>query len=258
MKQFEGGWIWMKNIKEFSQNAISILEKNEGQFDLDKITQKIKGELITDWKIYADTEWIIKFQPFMNDYLLFIYNKNEEFGSEIKIFFNKQFLRDVPTEDAYCFVELYLKQLIRYIDTPIHETLISGDNLTIDELLDIVDKENKEKLKHEILEIRAQIINKIPKDPELLNDIAKKLDGNFFLDRWDNNKIDWCLSFFPLKNVEIFNVLKDGKYHVFYSTQVLNLEPRDILFFTWLFCNAIIREARKKLGDKLPKLSKYL
>ena len=144
MKQFEGGWIWMKNIKEFSQNAISTLEKNEGRFDLDKITQKIKGELITDWKIYDDTEWIIKFQPFMNDYLLFIYNKNEEFGSEIKIFFNKQFLKEVPTEDAYCFVELYLKQLIRYINTPIHETLISGDNLIIDELLDIVDKENKE------------------------------------------------------------------------------------------------------------------
>ena len=258
MKQFEGGWIWLKNLEEFIQQFIQVFEKNKKTTDLNQIVKIIKGKIDYNWKIYDDTQWLITIQPFKNNYLLFIYNENEEFGSEIKIFFNKSFLQDVPTEDAYYIVELYLKLLTRLFDSSeTNKMLISEDIISIDELLDIVDKENKEKLRYEILEIRAKIINMIPID--IIREIAKKLNGKFYSNNWNDMKIDWCLAFSPFNEVKIYQTLIKNNFQIFYSISVLKFHSaRDILFFSWIYCNGIIREARKKMGDKLPKLSKYL
>ncbi|MHA1268363.1 MAG: DUF3786 domain-containing protein [Candidatus Helarchaeota archaeon] len=256
MRQFEGGWIWVKNIDEFSKIAISSIEKNDN-YDLNIIVDILNGKLIKDWKLYSDTEWIIYINPFLDIYLLFIYNKNEEFGSEIKVFFNKKFLDEIPTEDAYCIVELYLKQLNFLINSPeLIKMRITGDIISIDELLEIVNKSNKEKLKYEILEIRSDILKKIPFD--IITKIGINLNGKVINGNWNNIKIDWGLIFSPLRDVEIYIIFIRGSIQVYYSSMALKFQSRDILFFTWLYCNAIIREARKIMGDKIPKLSKYL
>ncbi|MHA1230827.1 MAG: DUF3786 domain-containing protein [Candidatus Helarchaeota archaeon] len=257
MKQFEGGWIWIKNINEFSQNLVASMEKFEGKYDINKIIDYLNGEIITDWKLYDDTEYIFQFEPFPNTIILIIYNKNEEFGSEIKVFFNKNFLEEIPTEDAYCFVELYLKLIKLFIDSPdILNMKVKGEIISIDDLLDLVDKINKDKLKHEILEIRANSIEIIPQ--EIAEKVGKEFNIEFITGTWNDIQINWGLMFKPLKDVKIINIVGENGYQVYYSPSTIKISAREILFFTWLYCNAIIRKARKYLGDKLPKLSKYL
>ncbi|MBD3230123.1 MAG: hypothetical protein GF329_18235 [Candidatus Lokiarchaeota archaeon] len=257
MKQFEGGWIWLKNIKLFSQKAVNAIEDKMNSYEIKKISDIIKGVIINDWKIYDDTKWVISIETFPDSYILIIYNKNEEFGSEIRLFFNKHFLETVPTEDAYCFIELYLKTIVSVIEHPeITTTKISGDILSIDELLEIVDKKNKEKLKNEILEIRKKVINKIP--DELMIGIAEKLNAKYVEQSWSGQEIHWGLIFEPLSGVKINYTYDQDGFQIYYTMMALKFEARDVLFFTWLYCNAIIREARKIMGENLPKLSKYL
>ncbi|MHA1311075.1 MAG: DUF3786 domain-containing protein [Candidatus Helarchaeota archaeon] len=256
MRQFEGGWIWIKNIDEFSQKVVNALNKNYGKYNIKTIAGFLNGKVI-NFKIYNDTEWIIKIEPFPTTFLLIVYNENEEFGPEIKIFFNKTFLKMVPTEDAYVFIELYLRYLEYLIETPkIMEFKIMGDIISFDHILEISNVEDKEKIKHDILEIRSNIIEKISQN--VIKNISKNLGAHFINGNWNNMEIDWGLSFSPLKDIIIYNVMNKDGYQVFFSSSILKLRARDVFFFTWLYCNAIIRESRKILGNKLPKLSKYL
>jgi len=257
IKQFEGGWIWVKNIEEFSSKFIDIYEKNMKKIDIEIVSNLLNCKIEYNWKLYDDTEWILIYEAFPEMYLIFVYNKNDEFGSELKIFFNKLFLKEIPTEDAYCFVELLLKSLTRIYETP--EALkmkISGDIITIEELLDLTDPKNKEKLREEIIEIRSNILKQISKD--IVKDISRKIKGEFISGKILNFDIDWGIKFNPFKEIEfIISLIKD-KVEIFYSMSSVKFPARDVLFFTWLYCNAIIRESRKILGNKLPKLSKYL
>lgn len=74
------------------------------------------------------------------------------------------------------------------------------------------------------------------------------------------NRYKMGLKFDLLKTVSIYAIqLLDGtKIEAYYTKNVLNFQTRRILFFTWLYLNAIIREARAILDDVLPKLSEYL
>ncbi|HUY00099.1 MAG TPA: hypothetical protein VMV49_11130 [Candidatus Deferrimicrobium sp.] len=258
LRQFPGGWIWLKNIDEISARIIPDLQKLSVQ-EAAKIAVILNG-IILPWHIFDDTQWVLRLIPLPNFIILIIFNHDEEFGSALKIFYHKTSLI-VPTEDAYVFTEIYLElfgQLAKYGVEKASSTKFQEDLIALPDLLDIIDPSNKTKLWNDIIGQRQAPLLKI--NLSTAENISSKLSLPCFTKSWKKLEIDWAIPFTPLKNMYIIPLLftDPTKFEVYYTKNVLNFESRRILFFTWLYCNAIIRKARTILGNDLPKLSEYL
>ncbi|MHA1426909.1 MAG: DUF3786 domain-containing protein [Candidatus Helarchaeota archaeon] len=227
LRQFQGGWIWLKNINNTSSRIIPILQQLSST-QVEQIAELLKGESLP-WQIFDDTQWVIRLIPLPDFIILIVFNSDEEFGSALKIFYHRSSLA-IPTEDTYVFTEIFLEFLAKLAK----DRLLKGDTHESGEEL-ISDKETAEQ-------------------------ISKSLEIAFFAGDWRDDQVLWGLKFEILDNLHLFISLpKDKKkIQIYYSRNVLNFDSRRILFFVYLYCNAIIREARKILGDALPKLSEYL
>ena len=258
LKQFQGGWIWIKNITETSTRILPPLTTLSLE-QMQDIADLLNGELLP-WKIFNDTQWVLRLMPLPDFIILIVLNSDEEFGSELKIFYHKSSLI-VPTEDVYVFTEIFLDLLGLFAKSGIEKaTSIQFQNevISLADHFALVDPANKEKLWNDIIGQREAPLLKI--DKKTAEQISKKLNSEFFSGEWQQLHLEWGLKFDILKNLSIFTLLPLSKqnFQVFYTKNVLNYESRRVGFFTWLYCNAIIREARTILGDKLPKLSEYL
>ncbi len=258
LKQFQGGWIWVKNINDATNQILSYLEKISHD-EIARIADVLNGELLS-WKIFDDTQWVLRIIPIPYFVLLYVFNNDEEFGSALKLFFHKSSLR-VPTEDAYVWAEYFLEFLGYFAKNGLGSTMIKQDSpdvISLTELLEAVEPTNKNKIWNDIIGQREIPLLKI--DSKTAELISKQLNIQYLSGTWHENQIQWGFKFDLLKNFSIYAILlEDGtKFETFYSKNVLHFQTRRILFFTWLYCNAIIREARLILGDKLPKLSEYL
>lgn len=258
LKQFDGGWIWLKNISEVSIRVLPYLSKLT-LVELRTMADLLKGDVL-DWKLFNDTQWILRLMPLPDFIILYVLNADEEFGSDLKIFYHKSSIK-VPTEDAYVFTEYYLELMGILAKQGIEKaasTQFQNELISFQDLLDKIDPANKQKMWHDIITQREAPLVKI--DKMTAGQIAQLLKIQMVAGEWQGLTMEWCLKFDLLKNLSIYIGLSatPSEIEVFYTKNVLNFESRRILFFTWLFCNAIIREARKILGDALPKLSKYL
>ncbi|NVM53188.1 MAG: DUF3786 domain-containing protein [Candidatus Helarchaeota archaeon] len=258
LKQFQGGWIWIKNIKETTSRILPLLEKLSVK-EIQKIADILNGAVMP-WHIFDDTEWVLRLSPLPGFIILYIFNNDEEFGSALKIFFHKSSIK-VPTEDAYVWTQYFLDFLgifakggtEKAISTQYQDELIS-----FHELLEEIDPINKKKMWNDIIGQREAPLLKI--NQKTAEQISIQLKVSFFTGNWEEIQIQWGFKFELLKSFNIYIVLSiDGtKVNIYYTKNVLNFQSRRILFFTWLYCNAIIREARLIMGDTLPKLSEYL
>ena len=258
LKQFQGGWIWIKNINEVTNRILPHLEKLTTD-QVQEIAEILKGESLP-WQIFDDTSWVLRIIPLPEFIILYVFNYDEEFGSALKLFFHKSSLK-VPTEDAYVWAEYYLEFLGIFAKYGIDKALSNQDQrelISLSDLLEQVDPVNKGKIWNDIIGQREIPLLKI--DQKTAEKISDQLEVPFFIDQWQGLEIQWGLKFELFKNFSIYTVLSfDGKiFETYYTKNVQNFATRRILFFTWLYCNAIIREARTILGDALPKLSKYL
>ena len=258
MKQFQGGWIWIKNLNESTNHILPIIE-NISLDIIQKLAEFLNGEVLP-WQIFDDTQWVLRVNPLPDFILLYVFNFDEEFGSDLKIFFHKSSLK-VPTEDAYVWAEYFLEFLgilAKHGIQTTTQTDVRDELISLPKLLDEVDPKNKEKLWNDIIGQREVPLLKI--DKKTAEQISKQLKVPLLSGKFQENKIQWGFKFALFKNFSIYTILSnDGtKFEAYYSKNVLNFQTRRILFFTWLYCNAIIREARTILGDALPKLSDYL
>ncbi len=258
MKQFQGGWIWTKNLNESTNQILPLLE-NTPLEKMQKIADFLNGEILP-WQIFDDTLWVFRVTPLPDFILLYVFNFNEEFGSALKIFFYKTSLK-VPTEDAYVWAEYYLEFLgilaKHGIEAPIIMD-VRDELISLPELLDEVDPKNKDKIWNDIIGQREVPLLKI--DKKTAEQISNQLNVTFLSGKFQEKEIQWGLKFALFKNFSIILALSQDftKFEAYYTKNVLKFQTRRILFFTWLYCNAIIREARTILGDALPKLSDYL
>jgi hypothetical protein len=258
LKQFDGGWIWLKNISEASNRILPYLSKLTLD-DMRKMADLLNGDVL-EWKIFNDTQWILRLMPLPDFTILYVLNADEEFGTDLKIFYHKSSIK-VPTEDAYVFTEYYMELLGILAKQGMEKAAspqFQDELIKFQDLLDKIDPANKEKMWHDIIEQREAPLLKI--DKTTAEQIGLLLKIQMVTGEWQGLIMEWCLKFDLLKNLSIYigRSATPIEIKVYYTKNVLNFESRRILFFTWLFCNAIIREARKILGDALPKLSKYL
>ncbi|MHA1131440.1 MAG: DUF3786 domain-containing protein [Candidatus Helarchaeota archaeon] len=258
LRQFQGGWIWLKNINNTSSRIIPILQQLSST-QVEQIAELLKGESLP-WQIFDDTQWVIRLIPLPDFIILIVFNSDEEFGSALKIFYHRSSLA-IPTEDTYVFTEIFLEFLAklakdRLLKGDTHE---SGEELiSLPDLLERIDPSTKQKMWNDFVGQRERPLLLI--DKETAEQISKSLEIAFFAGDWRDDQVLWGLKFEILDNLHLFISLpKDKKkIQIYYSRNVLNFDSRRILFFVYLYCNAIIREARKILGDALPKLSEYL
>lgn len=258
LKQFDGGWIWLKNINEASIRILPYLSKLT-LVEMRKVADLLNGDIL-EWKLFNDTQWILRLMPLHDFIILYVLNVDEEFGSDLKIFYHKSSIK-VPTEDAYVFTEYYMELIGVLAKQGVEKaasTQFQNELISFQELLDKIDPANTEKMWHDIIGQREAPLIKIDKITS--EQISQLLKIQRFTGEWQGITMEWCLKFDLLKHLSIYIGLSaaPSEMKVYYTKNVLNFESRRILFFTWLFCNAIIREARKILGDALPKLSKYL
>ncbi|NVM28971.1 MAG: DUF3786 domain-containing protein [Candidatus Helarchaeota archaeon] len=258
LKQFQGGWIWIKNIDITTNQILPHLEKLTAD-QVQEIAEILNGESLP-WQIFDDTSWVLRIIPLLGFIILYVYNYDEEFGSALKLFFHKSSLK-VPTEDAYVWAEYYLEFLGIFAKYGIDKALSSQSQSGIISLTDLLDKKdpkNKFKVRNDIIGQRELPLLKI--DQKTAEQISGQFKIPFLKGKWQEIDIQWGMKFDLLKTVSIYAIqsLDGTKIEAYYTKNVLNFQTRRILFFTWLYFNAIIREARAILGDALPKLSEYL
>ncbi|MFX1295921.1 MAG: hypothetical protein ACFFD2_13855 [Promethearchaeota archaeon] len=258
LKQFQGGWIWIKNINAISNQILQTLQRLSTE-EVRSITDLLNGDVLP-WPIFDDTRWVIRFVPLPDFIILIVFNYNVEFGSALRIFYHKSSLI-VPTEDAYVFTEIFLRLLESFAKDGIAKTTstqFQDDLISLHDLLKQVDPINKEKIWNNLIGQREAPLLKI--DKTTAKQISKNLKIEFFTGTWQNKKLEWGLKFIILKNLSLYAILTNSKteFQIIFTKNILNYKSHRILFFTWLYCNAIIREARLILGDILPKLSDYL
>jgi hypothetical protein len=258
LKQFDGGWIWLKNISEASNRILPYLSKLTLD-DMRKMADLLNGSIL-EWKLFNDTQWILRLMPLPDFIILYVLNADEEFGPDLKIFYHKSSIK-VPTEDAYVFTE-YLLELVGVLAKQGVEKAASSqfqnELISFQDLGKIMDPAKKDKMWGGIIGQRKVPLLKI--DRRTAEQISRLLKVNLFIGKWQGINMEWCLKFDLLKNLSIYIGISavGPEIQVYYTKNVINFESRRIGFFTLLYCNAIIREARKILGDALPKLSNYL
>jgi len=257
LTNFSGGWIWVSHIEEQINKLLPYLETISKE-KLNEIWNIICA-IEKPWKPYSDTEFCIFINPLPNFVILLIFNKgDEEFPSELKIFYQKSSLV-VPTEDAYVFTEIYL-EIIRQI--------AKAENILIIETPDLISLEDfaekhpdldRENISHNIIGQRFKPIIYI--DKITAKSIASNLKINYIAE-WEHDKAEWAVEFRLFEDLSIFYVKcwEGSKINlkIYYQISVLKYDFEIIANFSWLFLNAIIREARKIMGDRLPKISEFL
>ena len=258
LNNFSGGWIWLSQVDERIKKLIPYLETISKE-KLYEIWSMIGAEE-KPWKPYAETEFCVLIKPLINFGILLIFMKgDEEFPSELFVFYEKKSL-DVPTEDAYVFTEIYL-EFIR--DMAKAKNILIIDTIDLISLGDYAEKHpdlEREKARHDIIGQRFEPLKFINRTTA--KQIADKLEVKF-ISEWTFENAVWVIKFKLFEDLSITFVLyKDESskldMKIYYNASVLKYDAHIVVHFSWLFLNAIIREGRKILGDKMPKISEYL
>lgn len=259
LEDFEGGRIWVANVERSKRQLL----KNLRDISEEKLKEIFKIILAEErnWKIYEDTAWVISIKPLPYFEILIVFNEEDEeegFPAELRIFYSKTSLA-VPTEDAYVFTHIYLdfmssfcKGNIIIMETP--------DLMSLEKFAEAHDDLDPEKVSWDVIGQRFAPIEVI--DQETIKSISRTIDGEY-MGRWDReSNVDWVIKIKIFIDLDIYYVKfvenEKKKLRIYYTMSVIHYEARPITYFGWLFLNTIIREARKILGDKLPRLSKYL
>ncbi|MHA1313200.1 MAG: DUF3786 domain-containing protein [Candidatus Helarchaeota archaeon] len=261
LEDFQGGRIWTANIERFKSKLLAVIKENDVSMEmLDDIFDVILADK-KPWKPYEDTEWVISIKPFPYFEIIMIYNEEDEeegFPAELRIFYSKSSLK-VPTEDTYVLTQLYLEFMEIFCRTGI-VIIDTEDLISLEKYAEAHEDLEPEKVLWDIIGQRFQPIEVIGGKTAAL--IAPKI-GSEFLTKWEREpNVEWVLRKKVFLDLDIYYVKyvegNKRKLRMYYSISVIRYDARLMTFFGWIFLNGIIREARKILGDKMPKISKYL
>ncbi|MHC1591957.1 MAG: DUF3786 domain-containing protein [Candidatus Helarchaeales archaeon] len=261
LEDFQGGRIWTASVESYKKRLIETIKEYEvSQEYLNEIFQLILAE-VKEWKPYEDTAWVISIKPFPYFEILMIYNEEDEeegFPAEIRIYYSKSSLR-VPTEDTYVITELYLEFIEIFCKTNL--VIIETDNLiSLERFAEAHEDLEPEKVLWDVIGQRFAPVEVIDRDT------ARKVAPNInseFIEEWKiESDVEWVIKkpLFLDLNIYYVKFIEDQKrkLRIYYNMSVIRYDARLISFFSWIFLNAIIREARLILGDKMPRISKYL
>jgi hypothetical protein len=199
---------------------------------LKEVARAMGGEVV-DKKFYQSVTWSIRVRPLPYLEILMLLSLDPEFGNDFFTYYSRSALGQVPTEDIIVYSWVYMALLARE-----GNRILGGQE----------PKYEKEEMAQALPEERLKVFKYI--DPRTARKVAEKIGGK----SRDEEGAAWAVEKEPVPGFKITYALKGEKGEIVYNNEMLK---RFGYFhdFLWLYCNAIIRESRKILGDKLPKLS---
>jgi len=257
LNNFKGGRIWERNIEVTKKKALNPLE-NVSEEKLDEIFDLMLGKKVT-LTTFEDAEWTIFLNPLpeFKIYITFML-KDEEFPSDIKIFYSKSSL-SIPTEDAYVMTHIYLETLISQIKMQALFEIESEQLFSLEDYCSKAEGLDAEKVYQDIISQREIPLKEIK--ASVVKKIVDKL-GMEYIDDFEQENLEWAVKIRLFKDLDIhyikFNENNEIKFNIYMSIGVLHYDPTQIIYYLWIPLNAIIRQARKIMGDSLTKISKHL
>jgi hypothetical protein len=231
LKEFDGGQGWAAHVHADGLRFLKIFER----LSSDKITEVAKsmGGQVSNKKFYESVAWAIQVRPLPYLEVLMVLTLDPEFGNDFLTYYSKSALGKVPTEDIIAYSWVYTAFLARE-----GNKALGGQE----------PKYEKEEMAQALLEERLKVFKYI--DAQTANKVAETIGGR----KSEIGGALWAVEKEPVPGFKITYVLRGEKGEILYDSEALR---RFGYFhdFLWLYCNAVIRESRKILGDKLPKLS---
>ncbi len=257
LNNFQGGRIWERNIEIAKNKALHPLEEVSDE-KLDEIFELLLAKKVI-LSTFENADWTIFLNP-LPDFKLYItfISKDEEFPSDIKIFYSKSSL-SVPTEDAYVITHIYLEILVSLVKMQALFEIESDQLFSLEDYCNKAQGLDGEKVYQDIILQRKVPLKEI--NASVVKKIVEKL-GMDYIDDFDEENLEWAVKIKLFKDLDIYYIKtnKNGKinFNIYMSIGVLHYDPSQIIYYLWMPLNAMIREARKIMGDSLPKISKYL
>ncbi len=231
LKEFDGGERWSAHVHADGLRFLKVFER----LSSDKIVEVARslGGQVSDKKFYESVAWAVQVRPLPYLEVLMVLTLDPEFGNDFLTYYSRSALGKVPTEDIIAYSWVFTALLARE-----GNKVLGGQE----------PKYEKEEMAQALLEERLKVFKHI--DPRTARKVAERIGGK----SRDEEGAAWAVVKEPVPGFKITYALKGEKGEIVYDNEMLK---RFGYFhdFLWLFCNVIIRESRKILGDKLPKLS---
>lgn len=206
------------------------------------------GELLEDTP-YAGVRWVLRLRPFRPLELFFLYIADEEFGTDLRIYFGP-LSRAVPTEDAYVFAWDYLAVLARYgrREYPLAWAAPAPEWLPLAEFA----PPEARPVQEQALGVREEVLPRLV--APLVEVAVARLESGRSLALTAGWQVIW-----PILGDAAFRLtLAEGEVELAFDRHgARKYAPEILLSFAWLYINALIREYRQ-VDPTLPRLSRYL
>ena len=231
LKEFEGGLGWYARVHTDGLRYMKIFEKLSGE-KLEKVARAVGGEIV-DKKFYDNVAWTVQVRPLPYLQILMVLTLDPEFGNDFFTYYSRSALGEAPTEDIIVYSWIYMALLASEAQEALY-----GQEL----------KSRKMEMTETLLEERLRVFKHIDAST------ARKLAGMIGGISVNVGGAAWAIEKEPVPNFRITYLLKGEKGEILYSKDMVE-KFHYFHDFLWLYCNAIIRESRKLLGDKIPMLS---
>jgi hypothetical protein len=232
LKEFDGGSSgWYNRVHADGLRFIKIFERLTGN-QLGDVARAMGGEIVNT-KFYDDVAWTIKVRPLPFLDVLLLLTLDPEFGNDFFTYYSRSALGKVPTEDIIAYSWVYTALLAWEA-----QKTLRGEE----------PKFEREEMAEAQIDERVKIFKYI--DPMTAQKVADIIGGK-------SKAVEgasWAIEKEAIPKFTIVYMLRNQIAEIRYSKEMLERFKycRD---FLWLYCNAIIRESRKILGDKMPTLS---
>ncbi len=110
--QFENGWGWEGQLRSYIRKKYRDDLQGLALLEPVALASCLGAEVIPE-RPYDTIQWGLRLKPFRPLELMFFYNVDPEFGTDLRAFFSRRSLA-IPTEDAYVFAWDYIAILARY------------------------------------------------------------------------------------------------------------------------------------------------
>jgi hypothetical protein len=231
LKEFDGGQAWAAHVHADGLRFLNIFERLSSE-NIIEVAHSMGGQ-VSEKKFYESVAWAVQVRPLPYLEVLMVLTLDPEFGNDFLTYYSRSALGQVPTEDIIAYSWVYTALLAK------DGTKVLGGQEP---------KFAKEEMAQALLDERLEVFKYI--DSATITKVAEKIGGR----RIEVDGAAWAVEKEPVPGFKITYALRAEKGEILYDSQVLE-KFGYFHDFLWLYCNAIIRESRKILGDKLPKLS---
>nr|MDO8134721.1 hypothetical protein [Candidatus Njordarchaeum guaymaensis] len=231
LKEFDGSSGWYARVHSDGLRYMKIFEKLSGD-RLKEVARALGGEVV-DKKFYDNVAWTVQVRPLPYLQILMVLTLDPEFGNDFFTYYSRSALGESPTEDIIVYSWIFISLLAREAQKALY-----GQEL----------KFEKEEMAKALLEERLRVFKYI--DSSTARKVSEKIGGRSA----EIGGATWAIEKEPVPKFNITYLLKGEKGEIIYDMEMVE-KFHYFHDFLWLYCNAIIRESRKMLGDKIPRLS---